>query len=426
MTQAYVVHEPGLVANRVGGVNRESTVTESPLAPRYYELDGLRVIAFAVLILYHIGMYYVLEWGWHIKSDVQFSPLQDAMILTNQWRMSLLFLISSMVFTVVLVRGYHSSPSRWAFSLTLLAKRTLRIVVPLIFGMFVIVAPQVYVEWTVNGIINMPFSDFYLAYINPQTELLREKQSIIGLLTWNHLWFLPYLFIYSTLILLLFPIMRCISVAKHQLLDNLALFSLLVVAFTTFIWLELRAAYPTTHDLINDWYSHAKYFFVMLVGMIVVLRPALYASIMKVRYVSLFVAVALYSVIVLDRHDMLGPTGQWMETSPGFRVLVGGIVVLNHWSWLAAILGFGQKYLSKPSRVVNYLNRGVLPYYMVHQTLIVMAAYYLSSRVSSTLLEFTCITLITLVGCAITYEIAKRFWLLRFLFGLQLKNVRKQ
>ena len=117
--------------------------------------------------------------------------------------------------------------------------------------------------------------------------------------------------------------------------------------------------------------------FVMLVGIVVVLRPALYAAIMKSRYVSLTIAIALYSVIILDRHDMLGPTGQLMESSPGFRVLVGVIVVLNHWAWLAAI--FGRKYLSYPSKVVSYLNKGVLPYYMVHQTIIVVAAFFLSS-----------------------------------------------
>ena len=143
---------------------------------------------------------------------------------------------------------------------------------------------------------------------------------------------------------------------------------------------------------------------------------------MKSRHVSLTIAIVLYSVIILDRHDLLGPTGQLMESSPGFRVLVGVIVVLNHWAWLAAILGVGRKYLSYPSKVVSYLNKGVLPCYMVHQTIIVVAAFFLSSRVSSTLGEFILITLITVVGCALTYEVAKRFLILRFLFGLKLNE----
>ena len=75
--------------NRSESTNPTSTIEQST---RFHALDALRVIAFGVLILYHIGMYYVLEWGWHIKSEQPQAWLQDVMILTNQWRMSLLFL----------------------------------------------------------------------------------------------------------------------------------------------------------------------------------------------------------------------------------------------------------------------------------------------------------------------------------------------
>ena len=32
---------------------------------RRYDLDWLRIIAFGLLILYHVGMFYV-TWGWHV------------------------------------------------------------------------------------------------------------------------------------------------------------------------------------------------------------------------------------------------------------------------------------------------------------------------------------------------------------------------
>ena len=34
---------------------------------RLFFLDWVRIIAFAVLVLYHVGMYYV-TWDFHIKS----------------------------------------------------------------------------------------------------------------------------------------------------------------------------------------------------------------------------------------------------------------------------------------------------------------------------------------------------------------------
>ena len=35
-------------------------------AGRHYGMDWLRIGAFALLILYHIGMYFV-PWDWHVK-----------------------------------------------------------------------------------------------------------------------------------------------------------------------------------------------------------------------------------------------------------------------------------------------------------------------------------------------------------------------
>lgn len=61
---------------------------------RKHELDWLRVLAFGLLIIYHIGMAYVADWGWHVKSSHQSEFLQNLMLWSNQWRMPLLFIIS--------------------------------------------------------------------------------------------------------------------------------------------------------------------------------------------------------------------------------------------------------------------------------------------------------------------------------------------
>src|SRR5262249_51501932 len=35
---------------------------------RRHDIDALRALAFLLLILYHVGMYYVAGWPWHLKS----------------------------------------------------------------------------------------------------------------------------------------------------------------------------------------------------------------------------------------------------------------------------------------------------------------------------------------------------------------------
>ena len=93
---------------------------------RRYDIDWLRTLAFGVLILYHTGMYYVADWGWHIKSEHTFAWLQDVMMLTAPWRMSLLFFISAIALALV---GKRYSGG----SLAIL--RSKRLLVPLLFGM---------------------------------------------------------------------------------------------------------------------------------------------------------------------------------------------------------------------------------------------------------------------------------------------------
>jgi glucan biosynthesis protein C len=63
------------------------------LGQRRYDLDWVRIGAFMLLILYHVGMYYV-DWDWHVKSPHASAAIEPLMMLTSPWRLSLLFLVS--------------------------------------------------------------------------------------------------------------------------------------------------------------------------------------------------------------------------------------------------------------------------------------------------------------------------------------------
>jgi murein DD-endopeptidase MepM/ murein hydrolase activator NlpD len=70
-----------------------TSLTPTPSAARRIDLDWIRILAFASLILYHVGMYYV-TWGWHVKSPHASHLAEPLMMLVNPWRLSLLFLVS--------------------------------------------------------------------------------------------------------------------------------------------------------------------------------------------------------------------------------------------------------------------------------------------------------------------------------------------
>ena len=117
---------------------------------RKYNIDWLRVIVFDLLILYHVGMIFV-PWNYHIKNNITSEAFVIPMMFLNQWRLPLLFLISGMGTCYAL--SYKTGR-------TFLWQRTLRLLVPIIFGMLVLVPPQVYVERLSQGVKYNSYFDF--------------------------------------------------------------------------------------------------------------------------------------------------------------------------------------------------------------------------------------------------------------------------
>ncbi|WP_353722397.1 acyltransferase family protein [Dyadobacter sp. 676] len=122
----------------------ESKSGQFPINPthvRRYDLDWLRVIAFGILIFYHVGMFFNY-WEWHVKNNVLTHAVEWPMRFSSQWRMSLLFMISG-------AGVYFALGNRGAAAF--LGERFVRIFVPLAFGMFVIVPPQIFFERLTQG-----------------------------------------------------------------------------------------------------------------------------------------------------------------------------------------------------------------------------------------------------------------------------------
>lgn len=164
---------------------------------RRHDIDALRVIAFGLLILYHVGMVYVAEWGYHVKSDHQATWLQWPMIALNRWRMPLLFAISGIALALAL-------PKRGASGLAV--SRTWRLLLPLAFGMLAVVPIQAYCEALGNGAIAPGFGAFLARYLQLRPWPGGGWSGAEYGVTWNHLWYLAYVLVYSLAALVLLPL----------------------------------------------------------------------------------------------------------------------------------------------------------------------------------------------------------------------------
>jgi len=134
------------------------------------------VAAFAVLIFYHSGMIYV-PWEFHIKNPETSETLGLVMMFFN---LPLLFFISGCGVAFSLRRRGLGEFAR---------ERLWRPLLPLVFGMFAIVPPQIYVERLQKG-ATFSYAEFY-------PEVLRLIPSPGGSFSWHHLWFVMYLLVYS-------------------------------------------------------------------------------------------------------------------------------------------------------------------------------------------------------------------------------------
>jgi hypothetical protein len=375
---------------------------------RRVDLDWVRISAFGLLILYHVGMLYV-SWGFHIKSTNRITELEPLMLLLNPWRLALLFLVSGAATRFMLGKLTAGQ---------LLRSRTLRLLPPLVFGMLVIVPPQVYDQILESVGYERGFVDFYLTRYFTFGHAFCDPGPCLLLPTWNHLWFVAYLWIYTIVlggILLVVPdLVRRAEQAMAPMLSGGWLLVLPAVTLAAYrLWLLPR--FPQTHALSGDWYNHALYGTVFLFGFLVARDDSVWSALQRFRWLALVAAAALFvSGLVLRP---LFPLGQPMPLA--LKIYAGIAYGCYQWFCIVAVLGFARRWLNRDSAARRYLTDAVFPYYIVHQTAIIMIAHQLRGLGLSASIEACIVISGTLASCAVTYEIVRRIGALRPLFGLK-------
>jgi hypothetical protein len=376
-------------------------------AQRRVDLDWVRIGAFGLLIFYHVGMLYV-SWGFHIKSAHRITALEPLMLVLNPWRLALLFLVSG-VATRFMLRKYALAP--------LLRSRSARLLIPLIFGMFVIVPPQAYDQIVESLGYPEGFVDFYLRHYLAFGPQFCPSPCIL-LPTWNHLWFVVYLWIYTLALgAVLIAAPGSVESIERRLATVLSGILLLVVPSVLFAAyrLALLPSFPSNHALFGDWYNHALYATVFLLGFLLAHAQPFWDAIERQRWLALsFAAVFFLCFLMLRWTSDAGAPPSLLPR------LYGGIAYGSYqWLCLVAVLGFARRWLTADSAVRRYLTDAVFPYYIVHQTAIIMIAHALRGGDLPAWLEASLVIAGTVAACVLTYEIVRRVAILRPLFGLR-------
>ncbi|MDO8408694.1 MAG: acyltransferase family protein [Phenylobacterium sp.] len=363
---------------------------------RRADIDWLRIGAFGVLILYHVGLVYA-PWDWHVNSQHRVDALQYVALASNPWRLSLLFLISGAALRFMTVRRRTSE---------VVGARMARLAPPLLFGVLVLVPPQAWLEALDKGWWTGGFAAFWL-----------KEFSIAGLadgVPLNHLWFILYIGVYSLLTLAVLSRDTRLERAEALLAKALSGWGLILVpmAYLAACRLILFPIFGQTNHLPNDWYNHAMSLGLFALGFVLVGRDDIWRRFEALRWPLLVTALtALATLIVLQA---LAPDSAWVAT------VRRTVFAIDQWATLGAILGFGSLHLREADGPVRrYLTDAIFPCYLAHQTLLVIAAFVLKPYALPVGVEAAILVAVTIGGSLLVYEGVRRVGPLRPLWGLK-------
>lgn len=345
---------------------------------RRYDLDWIRVIAIVLLLIYHIAISFQ-RWGimiGFIANEKSWDSLWFPMTMLNVWRIPLLFFVSGMgVYFAIQNRNWKQ----------LLQERATRILLPFLFGIFLIFPISKYIWQT--------YYQWPTTY-NPEP---------------GHLWFLGNIFAY---VLLFCPIFfylkhnergRAVNIIK-TIFGNP--FGLLVViaAFVA----EAVLVNPNPYEMYAmTWHGFFLGLLAFFFGFCFVLSgDKFWVMILKWRWMFLLLAVGLY-VYRLWQFQMRVPTYQLSIESN---------------LWILSVFAFGYRYLNYPGKALTYLSQAVLPVYIVHMIFLFAGCCLIFPLNIDVHVQFILVLIFTFAGCFASYELIRRINIIRPLFGLKMKT----
>ncbi len=391
------------------------------MTERRYDIDWLRVITMLGVFVFHCTRFFCTD-DWHLKvpaaeqSDIL--PIVRDM-LVGVWQMELFFLVAGFATWYSLS---HRTGGQY------LLERAKRLLIPLYtVGLFILLPPQAYFEAISHGYVTGSFWQLLPSYL---PNVLREMRSwwvpwidpstLLPYPFSGHLWFLRTLFVISlwTLPLLLFLRSergaRFINRLAEKVTRPGGVFLFLLPLAIVQIALRWIPNLPE-----RNWSDFVWYTLYFVFGYILAADPRFTESIKRRTWVWLALWIGVYVIggglfLFVFHYDT--------DPGQGFSalfVLLAIIWSVVSWSAVAFMLSLGARYLTSSSRLLTYGNEAVLPFYLFHQTIILIVGWFVLPLGIGNLARFLIIAGVSFPLILILYEgFVRRIGFMRFLFGM--------
>ncbi|BDA87064.1 membrane protein [Aureimonas sp. SA4125] len=363
---------------------------------RLHYIDALRVSAFGLLILYHASVAFFPGMHWLIESAVTSSALETAMNHPRAWRLALLFFVSGMGVAF----AFRTAPLG-----DLIRQRLIRLGLPLAAAMALFIVPQVWCERVMEDGYEGSLWTFWL------TRYFTEGKYPDGNITWAHMWFVAYLI---ALVLTVLPVLKLLdrpaftwmSRGIERLAGTAWIYALFLIPLGAN--LALSPWFPReTNALYNDgawfavWASWFAFGYLFARS-----HQTLIGGVIARRWTSAALAAGLSALLATIAW---GPGTGWSiggyeEMTISFK----GLTLALAWTMILTLVGFAARHIGAPSRLVRYLSDGVFAFYIVHQTLVVAALFYLLPQGLGLWTTYALVIAATVAGCLLFFELARR------------------
>ena len=180
----------------------------------------------------------------------------------------------------------------------------------------------------------------------------------------------------------------------------------------------MRHRFPHWQDFIHDWTNHAHFVTVFLYGYLLFASSRLQEAVWHNRQRGLWMGVvgtAVYFITVLIFQNDI--TDRTMEvTTYIVQMAARGF---SEWGWIVAMLGYGRQYLNRPHPWLRYASEIAYPFYILHQTVIIIIGYFVLQWSGTVFVNYILISTLALLVTLALCELIKKHSISRVLFGMK-------
>jgi surface polysaccharide O-acyltransferase-like enzyme len=323
---------------------------------RLWFLDWLRVLAVFGVFVFHTLRPFD-DGDWHVKNAQTSEGISMAIAFLGLWGLAFFFMISGAASWLAL---------RWRSGLQFLRERALRLLVPFVVA-YVLLSPlQYFIEQHHKGRSTQSFFGDVRTFFG---DLAGDAP--LWLRDTYHLWFLIYLIQFAVLGLPLFVLFRGRVDWLARICRRRGSILLLAVPLIPIHLLLLAAPGPD-----HGWGEFVFFFDFFVVGFVVMSDERLTAAVRRDAVPGLIVGITAFVVGVLTGIiDFLD--GWWPDPGYSWAYLwYSPLITIAVWGWLVAVLGFGMRAPAFQRPLPAPLARAAMPYFIVHQPIILAIAYY--------------------------------------------------